>query len=581
MENSFISKQNIENIYSNINVYFVKNHTFNLDYDTKYKKIIKKMSKTIFNSIKHKDQYQNIVVNQFNDIVLNKSVEFLLNDIEKNNKNTISPLNNDMIKQPQYSLYDSTILKPKKKKSKKNKFNPNIFDSFTDSNSDVTNSDVTNLDVNNSYLNNLDNYETQVKNANKKIKDNFKKFVMDKDDNFIKDDHSEFIIDRCASQDAANDFYKPNTQSNKNAFEQILENKIDNNLNESTESVYSNNISNDYSNSNNVNDVYNNNGISDLISKITLKQNDNSKGNELESYEGESYLPNLIPSLGEEAPIQPLIYQNSGTGTERIDKKVITIDSGICTSAGGILTPVLNESVTNNGSNTNSWHQFKVDLQDTIKIDKLCDVYLRNVIVNGITHNLNCNYLVIDIDEFNIRNYSNNPSMRNKINILNTTTKTNINQISELVTITTNEEVANTATTITLLNVTNLLVGMSISGTGIPNNTIITNIAGVIITINNAVTEVIATSTTLYFYSEYVLNVNYTSNSNYITTINPSKIDILTFTITNQDNNHVDTGNMFTFAYQTRPNNRIIMELEFKTRSERDEMIYEQGMYSN
>tara|TARA_B110001469_G_scaffold127792_1_gene150558 strand:- start:2630 stop:4366 length:1737 start_codon:yes stop_codon:yes gene_type:complete len=578
MENSFISKQNIENIYSNINVFFVKNHQFNLDSESKYKKIVKKMSKTIFNSIKHKDQYQNIVVNQFNDIVLNKSVDFLLNDIQKNNtvnKHTTQPSNSNMIKQSQSVLYDSTILEPKKKqkKSKKNKFNPNIFDSFTESQSDVSNL--------NNYIDNLDNFDIQVKKANKKIKDNFEKFVMDKDDNFIKDDHSEFIIDRCASQDAANDFYKPNTKSNKNAFEQILENKIDNNLNESTESVYSNNISNDYSNSNNVNDVYNNNGISDLISKITLKQNDNSKGNELESYEGESYLPNLIPSLGEEAPIQPLIYQNSGTGTERINKKVITIDSGICTIAGGILTPVLNESVTNNGSNTNSWHQFKVDLQDTIKIDKLCDVYLRNVIVNGITHNLNCNYLVIDIDEFNIRNYSNNPSMRNKINVLNTIAKTN--QSSALITINTN--VANVtaagATTITLVNVTNLLVGMSVSGIGIPNNTIITNIANPNITINNAVTQEIAVSTPLYFYSEYVLNVNYPSNSNYITTINPSKIDILTFTITNQDNEHVDNDNMNTFAYQSRPNNRIIMELEFKSRLDNDEMIYEQGMYSN
>ena len=578
MENSFISKQNIENIYSNINVFFVKNHQFNLDSESKYKKILKKMSKTIFNSIKHKDQYQNIVVNQFNDIVLNKSVDFLLNDIQKNNtvnKHTTQPSNSNMIKQSQSVLYDSTILEPKKKqkKSKKNKFNPNIFDSFTESQSDVSNL--------NNYIDNLDNFDIQVKKANKKIKDNFEKFVMDKDDNFIKDDHSEFIIDRCASQDAANDFYKPNTKSNKNAFEQILENKIDNNLNESTESVYSNNISNDYSNSNNVNDVYNNNGISDLISKITLKQNDNSKGNELESYEGESYLPNLIPSLGEEAPIQPLIYQNSGTGTERINKKVITIDSGICTIAGGILTPVLNESVTNNGSNTNSWHQFKVDLQDTIKIDKLCDVYLRNVIVNGITHNLNCNYLVIDIDEFNIRNYSNNPSMRNKINVLNTIAKTN--QSSALITINTN--VANVtaagATTITLVNVTNLLVGMSVSGIGIPNNTIITNIANPNITINNAVTQEIAVSTPLYFYSEYVLNVNYPSNSNYITTINPSKIDILTFTITNQDNEHVDNDNMNTFAYQSRPNNRIIMELEFKSRLDNDEMIYEQGMYSN
>ena len=46
-----------------------------------------------------------------------------------------------------------------------------------------------------------------------------------------------------------------------------------------------------------------------------------------------------------------------------------------------------------------------MNLQDTIKVDKLCDVYLRNITIIGITTNATCNYLVIDVDEFNIRNY--------------------------------------------------------------------------------------------------------------------------------------------------------------------------------
>ena len=99
---------------------------------------------------------------------------------------------------------------------------------------------------------------------------------------------------------------------------------------------------------------------------MIFKQKDNSKGNELESYEEEVYMPNLIQEVGEQAPIQPLIYQNSGQGSERIDKRVITIDSG----TGNL------DSVTNNG--TNPWFKFRVDLQDTVKIDKMCDVYLRS-----------------------------------------------------------------------------------------------------------------------------------------------------------------------------------------------------------
>ena len=121
MDNSFISKQNIENIYANINVYFVKNHQFNLDNTSKYKKIVKKMSKTIFNTIKHNENYKNVVVNQFNDIVLNKSIDFLLNDIQKKNtnvKNKTQPSNSNM-EPTQSGLYDSTILEPTKKSKKK------------------------------------------------------------------------------------------------------------------------------------------------------------------------------------------------------------------------------------------------------------------------------------------------------------------------------------------------------------------------------------------------------------------------------------------------------------------------------
>ena len=115
MDNSFISKDNIENIYDNINVYFVKNHNYNLNSYDKYKKIIKKLAKTIFNSIKVNENYKNIVVNDFNDIVLNKSIDFLLKDINtKNRKNNIN------VKSSNSGLIESIVLdnveQPKNKK---------------------------------------------------------------------------------------------------------------------------------------------------------------------------------------------------------------------------------------------------------------------------------------------------------------------------------------------------------------------------------------------------------------------------------------------------------------------------------
>ena len=44
MDNSFTSKQNIENIYNNINAYFVKNYNYNLDNTPKYAKMIKRVN---------------------------------------------------------------------------------------------------------------------------------------------------------------------------------------------------------------------------------------------------------------------------------------------------------------------------------------------------------------------------------------------------------------------------------------------------------------------------------------------------------------------------------------------------------
>ena len=480
MDNSFISKDNIDNIYENINVHFVKNYNYNLNSYDKYKKIIKKLSKTIFNNIKNNNTYINITPNEFHDIVLNNSVTFLLNDITtKKRKN--EPIN---IKSSNSGLIESTLLNDinnnvvedsstkTKRKSKKVTYNPNIFNQ-TNELSDV-NTDQPH------FADTLDDYNKLIKEANKKIKDNFNKIIEDNNSDF-----KSPILNPTIHPIDENKDNLISLKSNKLAFEEILEEKLGESDKE--DSLY---------------DSYNNSKMRDIISSVVFKQKDNSKGNKLESYEGEEYLPNLIEPVGEQAPIQPLIYQNTGSGTERIDKKIITVDSG--TASGGA-NDLSSTSVTNNG--TNYWYRFRVDLQDNVKIDKLCDVYLRNITVIGITSNTTCNYLVIDVDEFNIRNYSNNPYMRNKIIISNTIT---------------------------------------------------------------------ASSDTS------VLNINYSMEQNYITTINPSKLTDLSFTITNQDGDHADSGvDSKTFNNQDLNTNRIIFEFEFKSRGERDDLIIEKNMYTN
>ena len=521
MDNSFISKDNIDNIYDNINVYFVKKHNYNLNSYDKYKKITKKLSKTIFNSIKNNDAYKNVLVNEFNDIVLNKSIEFLLKDIQTRNKPKIE------VKSSNTGLIESTLLEPiKKKKSKKVKFN-NIDQNVNNVN------DVNDVQDQTQFLTNFDNFEEQVKAANKKIKDNFNKIISESKDNFS------------VTLPYNNEI---SMNSDKLAFEKILEDKLDqNNLADSTESLY---------------DEYSNTKVQDILTSVIFKQKDNSKSNQLSSYEGEEYLPNLIKPVGETAPIQPLIYQNTGSGSERIDKKVLTIDSGSSNNP-------LNSSVTNLG--TKEWYKFKVDLQDTVKIDKLCDIYLRNISVVGISDNINCNYFVLDIDEFNIRNYSNNPNLRNKIAINNTVSNTKLNKLIN--------GAVTTSATVTLDNTTDLFAGMVVIGAGITEYTTITSVNTTTeITISVAAT--IADDTVLHFISSTPsnLNVNWGASGQYITTINPDKLSTLTITATNQDNESVDDGDNKTFILQTNPLNRIIFELEFRTRSERDEMIYEQNV---
>ena len=492
MDNSFISKDNVENIYEYINAYFVKNNNYNLDNYSNYRKIIKKLTKTIFNSINNNEVYQNIMVNEFNDIVLNKSIDFLTHDIKT--KRTSQNIN---VKSANSGLIESTLLEPnnpaKKRKSTKRRKEKSKVDASISNDNTIT--------INNEeFLNNFDSFNKQLKEANKKIKDNFKKIISSGDTNFLPQT-TLAIPDSVQGPSSAeslpsgsipkNNDITIALSSNKMAFEKILEEKLEENkLADPTQSAY---------------DSYTNSDISDMLTSVIFKQNDSSSANKLDYYEGEEYLPNLITPVGEEAPIQPLIYQNTGSGSERINKKIITIDSGTGNVAG-VLS--LTDTVTNSGAtNNNYWHKYRVDLQDTVRIDKLCDVYLRSIIVRGITSNKFCQYIVIDIDEFNIRNFSNNKNMRNKITVAN-----------------------------------------SVSGD-----------------VND---------------KDHVLNVNYGGEDNYITTINPDKLSNLNITVTNQDNGNSETTDE-TFYKGTEKTNRIIFELEFRSRGERDTMIFEPQAYTD
>lgn len=391
MDNSFLSIQNVDNIYEYINAEMVKNHNINLNNDGKNRKIVKKLTKTVFDKLQ-KDFVNNgmnksVSVNGFNDMVIKKCVPFLLN------KTTVKDSTNKLEKKRQ-----------KKFSVKKNLGVKNI-----------------NLDIGEtrkgtnfqSYINDADDFEKLVKESNRQINDSFKaysekKSVFNSHDS-INDscssnklnNSSDFVVDRCATKDDIE-----GDKLDKNAFNNVMAAKHGSNPTPKTTAS-----SSSYDNYDQLN-------VRDLLSTVLINQKDHSS-NELKSYEGEMYLPNLIKEVGEEAPIQPLLYQNTKQGLERFASRSIIIDSGDASKLDltGTGSPI---SVTNLA--TNKWSKFRVNLQQKFKIEKLCDIYVRNFTIIGATTIPNCLYFTLRIDEFNTLKPSNNKNIKDRIIFRNTNT---------------------------------------------------------------------------------------------------------------------------------------------------------------
>ena len=546
MDSTFLSKENLDNIYEYLNTKTVHNYNINLNTNEKYKKIVKKLSKTIFKSLNSK--IKKMSINEFNELVVNKSLPFIKLNIDKE-ISTIKYLNSDVnsaksndTKPINYSELNENIMnignnnslklvsdnkQKQKKKTKKNNKN----------------------DEYDNYLKDALEFETLVKQSNSKIKNNFKELVKTTQNNFIKkcdlEDVDSFVMNRCIAKD--NVIEKGLSNS---AFEEIIKKNTLNNMNNNNNNNNNNNISNYPTSSisssqinNETNaastkddlvNFYDNNDINykKLFTEILINQKDFSKHNKIESYEGETYLPNLIANYGEEAPIQPLLYQNTKSGTEILNTFNIIIDTG--NTAGGSFPDANNTpdteldltSIDNNSVVTLTgifpWQQFRVNLDEQFKLDKITDVYLKSFSLIGPTTMDKCLYFVLDIQEFNIRTQSNNPHFKSKIVIQNTThAKTFIKE----------SEIDNTGA----------------NGTITASNTV--NVGPTVDT---------------------VFTKSYTKYSNYLTTITPSNFTTLNFELTNENNEGADDGDNKTFLDRSSKKNRIIFELDFVTRKLKD-----------
>ena len=521
MDNSFLSPQNIDNIYEYINADMVKNHNINLDTDAKNKKIVKKLTKTVFEKLKNDfnktGNNKSIGINSFNDMVAKKCVPFLLN--KTNVQDTTAKV--EKKKQRRYSI--------KKNQGIKN-FDLNIGETNLKHGSELTKkSSKKQAGSYQAFINDANDFDALVKESNRQINDSFKAYS-EKQSVFNSHDSindscnnseisSDFIVDRCAIKDDI-----VNAKLDKSAFEDIFANTRlrDDELPEAnpgspgSPSAYEN---------------YDQINVRDLLSQVLVNQKDHSN-NELETYDGELYLPNLIREVGEEAPIQPLLYQNTKQGDERLSVKQILIDtgdygeSGVATYSSAtngkldLTTQGSPSAVTNLG--TNRWHKFRVNLQQTFKVEKLTDIYVKSFTIIGATTNDNCSFFVLNIEELNIIKPSNNKFTKDRMLFKNTNTSKSFRQ--------------HDSNNLTSLNT-----------------------------------------------NKDVVSITYPHKSYYVATINPSTLYNLTFELTNENNLHADSSSADdnTFKNADEGTNRVIIELEFHPKPKPNDIIFDRTPYGS
>lgn len=75
------------------------------------------------------------------------------------------------------------------------------------------------------------------------------------------------------------------------------------------------------------------------------------------------------------------------------------------------------------------WSHFRVNLQEDLILDKMCDVYLESIVINNPAQSTSFgnSYILIDIEEFNIKTLSNSPYMNDKFVLPNENTEASHN----------------------------------------------------------------------------------------------------------------------------------------------------------
>jgi len=111
---------------------------------------------------------------------------------------------------------------------------------------------------------------------------------------------------------------------------------------------------------------------------------------------------------------------------ERRKKRVLTVD------VSNFLDNVNEGQPAVNNFSNNFWNHFKVNFQEDFVVDKISDVFVESITINNPaqSNNFSGMYIVMDIDEFNVKSTTNNVFMKDKFILPNeNTTSSGSNKI--------------------------------------------------------------------------------------------------------------------------------------------------------
>ena len=293
-----------------------------------------------------------------------------------------------------------------------------------------------------------------------------------------------------------------------------------------------------------------------LIDKITVNNVDHTRDNAV-PYDPEKTTADMLSVYNRDAKIAPKIFENTQTFHERTNRHTVIIDTG----------DLSNPLVTNVGNDTaKGWYKWKADLDITLKVESISDIFLESFTIRGHTVSDNCEYFVLNIDKFDIESSSNNANMRDRLTIPNNNSTTDFyNPVitadgaynTSQTTITTNKTVTDVNITDSIYLGNGDFVGnVTAIGTGANNKDITLD------AINHAIKD----GASLFEGRHNIKVEKFDANANYIGTINPKNLNVIEFTLTNQDGEHAETGDNKTFHEAAAGNNRVILEFSIVSR---------------